>query len=547
MKILYERALNDNCDVKSIIKHELNEFMTKDTINMTCEWLNECKYDHNSAAQIGYNMYHYPFEKLLNAITDNGIDGKTFIENVKNNFEFIQNVTGWKNEEAEQIILILFKHRTLTKKQFIDNVNNVFAYRPSSSTGIYGSYKYNNMKQISASSIPITMAHEIKRIIVDHELDVEQIHYNIKNNKNIALFNNIINRIDDLIENKDNNYGNDLRKHIYTSIAQCFISNNPFNAPTEWICANCGNCNFSQYIGGILNNKVINCTLCGITEIDSIILKLRNRETFIMVGKPHVVHEEKDDYKADEIDTLIQEVVDKNKIDLDCLNINADCPAMKRLCQYLIKYKRLLKNVNDTPMNDAICKIIDNNRFRDIFVHNAKSIVENKKMELLMKMLDGNTDITNINTFLATTKKEFSKKIKQLTGNDRNAILPSFSAKLYKQILISLKVYPFLMQLNLTILYDDYSHILRSHIENGSKSSIENVFRFFEIAVHYEEKPSEVDTCLNELSKRRNKRIHKVQSTHVDDEIKEETETNTESIRYHSLKQDYIQSELDTI
>eukprot|EP01084_Bolivina_argentea_P003988 7560_1 len=210
MEILYERALNGNYDVKSIIKHELNDFMTLDTINMTCAWINECKYDENSAAQVGYDLYNYPLNELLNAIIDGDTDGKIFIAKYKNEEQFIKNITAWHHEEIYQIEATLFRHKSMTYDEFIENMNNVMTF----------------MTKLP-KTVKETMQDTISRF---DEKKLDMLCFKIKRGEDIKEFSNeIINMINILIKNNQTNknvnnneayFDPDFVKQIYELIAK---------------------------------------------------------------------------------------------------------------------------------------------------------------------------------------------------------------------------------------------------------------------------------------------------------------------------------------
>eukprot|EP01084_Bolivina_argentea_P171387 296937_1 len=99
----------------------------------------------------------------------------------------------------------------------------------------------------------------------------------------------------------------------------------------------------------------------------------------------------------------------------------------------------------------------------------------------------------------------------------------------------------------MAVIEKDYYHILRSHIHNGNKSSIENVFKFFNTTVHYDEPPSEKQKCKSIKRIDRNKEII---MNHDEKEKPQESNKNnmiSENKDMWSLKQFYIQRKLDSI
>eukprot|EP01084_Bolivina_argentea_P112402 200465_1 len=57
----------------------------------------------------------------------------------------------------------------------------------------------------------------------------------------------------------------------------------------------------------------------------------------------------------------------------------------------------------------------------------------------------------------------------------------------------------------MTIIDNDYHHIYKNHIENGSKTTNENVFRFFQYLIHRCETTSQMKHCRSQLKQRFNK------------------------------------------
>ena len=77
---------------------------------------------------------------------------------------------------------------------------------------------------------------------------------------------------------------------LYDLISHCFIyknlnSNRLSLEMKQWICGNCSNHNFCKFIGNKQENKLSICTLCGIEQNQSIILRLRKHDTFIMIKR----------------------------------------------------------------------------------------------------------------------------------------------------------------------------------------------------------------------------------------------------------------------
>eukprot|EP01084_Bolivina_argentea_P202027 345224_1 len=155
--------------------------------------------------------------------------------------------------------------------------------------------------------------------------------------KDVEEFNDAIyNMINTLFSEADEH--DDVVNQIYTKVAQCFtfnydnIHNDSNDFTREWVCSNCGSFNFCKHIGGQLNNMLSNCTLCGITQTDYVMLQIRNydRYTMHMDSKNEATIGDVKENKQDEMDDTINQVINANHINIKCPNRNdkQKCPAM---------------------------------------------------------------------------------------------------------------------------------------------------------------------------------------------------------------------------
>eukprot|EP01084_Bolivina_argentea_P079755 144595_1 len=101
----------------------------------------------------------------------------------------------------------------------------------------------------------------------------------------------------------------------------------------------------------------------------------------------------------------------------------------------------------------------------------------------------------------------------------------------------------FLSDANMNQVNDDYYHLLKTHINNGSKNSIKNVFRFFHRIVHYEDTGSEIEECRS--NNRRESRINELNVSKNNEKTTENAFDEEPNI--WQLKQYYHQSQLDII
>eukprot|EP01083_Nonionella_stella_P016096 45010_1 len=488
--------------------------------------------------------------------------------------------------------------------------------------------------------------HILQQILQLNELDMEQIQYDIKRNRDVHEFSDmVIEAVDQLLEQTPSD---DVEVHtIYSTIAKCFVCDDHYL--NDWVCCNCGNYNFSKVINGALHSVLRHCTLCGISHTDSIVFKIRNRPTFV-TSYSAIPSDVKDGNQTatNSTDRLIQNIVNKQAIDLCCneRNDNASCPSILRLTHCLIQYKQWMSKVhgeskeNEPNTLTVDIGVITNDRLKQIFMDAVDAIqiqaakVHAFDVDLLMKVFDDNVDgLFQIETFLQTNKKVFSNALethvkikrkysaklyttlKRTIGDSkskstdfrdiflehatqikhiaqkafnieeiknvfrRNAdgianiivfkdmkqqtfkhiikeyCTPSLSGSLYTEVRKRLhqsaqyqQFGSFLEGLDMNGIESDYHHILRVHIHKGDKSSVINIFKFFNTIVHWED----VDSMKNDACrsfKRRNQRFHDMNEPNSTDRVMTD-HSDKFVLKYDDkwhLDQYYIQSQLDVI
>eukprot|EP01083_Nonionella_stella_P123384 371757_1 len=342
-------------DVKRIVKDEMLEFMTLKTVNIMFDAFDKWKeadieaMKSKSAEAIALILFERPLQQLMARIRAGYITGLKFIESLKqkldgkryidvDNTMIIQQETGWKEDDIEQIHLLLFQSMVLNNEKFSDKMQDVIA-------------------NSNDKDIPNAVMERITQIM--NAYGVEQLQYDVKHNKNTKPFNDQVTDIiyDELVSEFDVSIVDEghMIQRVYNTIARCLAFDYPDKASTndvfdledarDWICSNCGNYNFSKYIEGKINHYLKWCTLCGITQADSITMKIRNEDTFIMVHNDDNNHVNQHTDTDDEYDKTIGNVISFHKLSLLCPNVisdksNAKCSAMVRLAKELMRYNQ---------------------------------------------------------------------------------------------------------------------------------------------------------------------------------------------------------------
>eukprot|EP01084_Bolivina_argentea_P267617 454333_1 len=409
---------------KDILQQEILNIVTHNTCDIIFQCFQNDKqkypdiFQTKTIQQCARILCDYPLQSLVLKLKNEKIDGKQMIHILHNEAnDMIKNHTGWDDKEVEQIKLMFLRYWTFTKDEFLNNMNTTLVNNNNSNDKNY------------MTLVPYVVFNRIKEIM--EEFDVEHLHYKIKNNKEIDVFSEkIIDMVDEVMQNRPvhNNKESDVVRIIYEKIAQCFIA--PYYPSrrlyNNWICSDCGNHNFGKCINYKMNYDVSICSLCGIQQIDSIILKIKKGNSYLMVNE--IVINKTDNEEKNDIDILMQTVIKAKQINLKCpiRNDNHQCPAILSLGRVLIKYKRWLYTVYvNTKGDDNIDKTVqvnvrsvDSKTFKDIFVKyveelNGELIKNTFDMNIVTKLIDNNDSLSNINGFLKMSRKTFSATLEE--------------------------------------------------------------------------------------------------------------------------------------
>eukprot|EP01083_Nonionella_stella_P227591 807365_1 len=241
--VFTERELSGNKwmesdDIKDTIKVQMLELMTETTFNIIFQWFDEWKkkgsrdimsettfdamlqwyqwHDNDSrdiksksAKQMARILYQYPLNHLMTALRKESIDGQ-HINVILDDNKYIQTHTGWSDKQIHEIKSRLLPNWTLTRKEFIDRIDSI-------------------LSESSTAPLSTVLTDKIKHFLVELDQDVEQIHFDIKNNGNIQYFSDIvIQMVNDIIrqypeETKEESIDCDLIHTIYETVARCFI------------------------------------------------------------------------------------------------------------------------------------------------------------------------------------------------------------------------------------------------------------------------------------------------------------------------------------
>eukprot|EP01084_Bolivina_argentea_P125555 222436_1 len=180
MKVFCEKNLNGKevsgykgNILKLMVQDDLKKiFITDATIDIMFDYFDKLKEEQpidfikdKNAAEVAFELYMHPLNRLQKQIIDENVDGKRFIEKHKYD-RIISNTTGWKHENIYQIEAFLFQKQTLTNEKIIEN--------------IYHKDKNNEYKKFEDNTFA-KIAHNIQNQLKG--FDLEQIHYKMKHGK----------------------------------------------------------------------------------------------------------------------------------------------------------------------------------------------------------------------------------------------------------------------------------------------------------------------------------------------------------------------------
>eukprot|EP01084_Bolivina_argentea_P082711 149758_1 len=541
-----------------MLQNQIQKFMSHESVTIVFEQLNKWKTgDHDTVdiqtqtpVNMGATIFNIPLKNLLCKVKDDDINGTKFIQYYKNNETWISKITGWDSDERYQINAMLFKRNSFDVDYIQQKISKLSSkWDESWSKQIVQMFDTN---------------------------DVAQLNYKIKNGIEIEDFSD---KVSEMINTINDPQNDGQVRILYESVADLFAFHYEDRKETmelssllktlheqqSWNCYNCGNYNFPKLVDRKLKSNLKVCDLCGITQRDAIVLKLKSGDTYTMLQHDNIKPKENELYEGDEIDLLIKTVQQRGNFTLQCLDkIGSEaCPSILRLAKQLIKHQRWIKNLGlnnkgkdtiDKTVDVDISKFVSPKILQEQMINNANSFkkITSHQMKLLRKMFDANVnDIQNIKQFIALKPLEFGRMIHKDT-----TIRIALGSRLYKKTLKALKVIAqkrqfgeILSEMDIQTIQHDYQHILKHHIHKGNKETIRNVFSFFGQVVHYNDTKLSVEQCRSFY--RRTQRVDSLMSSAglaaKKEEEKNEVVNNQNNKNIWNLNQYYAQSLLDVI
>eukprot|EP01083_Nonionella_stella_P225979 802966_1 len=255
-------------------------------------------------------------------------------------------------------------------------------------------------------------------------------------------------------------------------------------------------------------------------------------------------------------DETIRAVIKNHNLRLFCLhsddgNNNEACPSILRLAKQLLIYKNWISKINDNILSTTqvhIGRDVNNDQFKELFMQSIQTIDkinQNKEVvDLLTNAL--RDDMMNLSVFLASERKTFLSDFSTPSSLKLGSVVKLYSAvlKSLKDCAQTVQFGRFLSDFISGSIDNDYHHILELHIKNGDKTTMENVFRFFDCVLHYNDS-SASKQCPSITRMEESEKLHS--NWIAKDDNKEETHKIREIKDIWEANQYYIQNQLDMI
>eukprot|EP01084_Bolivina_argentea_P192902 331050_1 len=397
--------------MKETLQNKTSTFMTQETFEIVEKYMSEnvrlkaATIKTKTAAEIAYSIYNYPSRLLFEAIMDPNmpVTGNVFIERYRDKDSWMERITGWSKTDIYQINAMLFKCNTFRELGIKRIIDNVFI-----------------------DQFGIDMANTIKEHILSY-YQWTKLHYKIKKGHDIQQLGESLSRMIDTISGDEKQHQNEKTKlEVYEAIVNCFTrsfaandqTNYSLDSAEEWTCSNCTNYNFCNYIGGQINYDLKICTLCGISQKDSLLGMLKGHDTYIRVRNDNK-NESADSITLDRVQVLVHEVLNEQPFDLICPT-RADCepcPAVLRLAERLLIHNEWLKILHKTDRNiiqiDIALSMMPEDVFSNIFMESLETVAdindENSKcFNLALQM-----NALNKDKFLQWNEQQFERFVKK--------------------------------------------------------------------------------------------------------------------------------------
>eukprot|EP01084_Bolivina_argentea_P299604 516448_1 len=478
---------------------------------------------NQSASDIANMICDYPLEALCDYIEENDINGESIINNSIEFASVMEKCTGWSKDNIDQITALFMRHRTKPSQTIKDE----FYAADKNEYGIMKTKIFEN--ELS-------------------DIDLEELQLKLKRGMKINDESMSIMYAVEIYENPNQSIS--FTKDVYNMLAKSL------KFEGDWNCSNCGNYNFACYIGGKPTKDLTKCRLCGIDQISSIIILLKQNDTYMLLK----CKSKKDD-KEESTDQTEDEKYDTSNelnINISCPNLatNKDCPFMINLSNKIAFYQKWIDKIkmekgnNDITITTQIdITKVDDETFKKIILNSANNLpskhqLNNKDIEKVQKILREN--VININNFSSLPVSKLSKIAAKATNNSLKAMIWirifRIAKPIIKNLAYEIEFGKFFNETEANEVDDAYHHIIHIHIKNGNRMTKENVFRYFQTLIYCVQ-----DDC-SSLS-RHEQRVHETNDFN-DQNTENKTDWNAyaaEDKEIWTKQQYYIQSQLDMI
>eukprot|EP01084_Bolivina_argentea_P319409 554019_1 len=322
------KSFPDEETLRDSLKRYLELIMPPDTLENACDFL--CKIycaekTDQGAEKIGYNVYNLSLNRLLAAINEANVNGQEFIKdyreklNKKSSCDWIKFATGWTDIDVYQLSAILFRHHIPREEDLQKQMYDVLT------------------KSVGDETAKLIQ----KQMNENFKIKLEDLYYKIKNGHCVKTYSDRLismiyhleaehkSKIQFHLTNNSTEKPDDYVRRIFDAIADSLVINENASQMKEyfldsqcnWKCKRCTNYNCINYVDSKIQTAS-KCSLCGIARRESILIAIRNYDTYEMVNanENDNNNEAKLDENGDKLDETIALVLKKGCFDLQCLN-----------------------------------------------------------------------------------------------------------------------------------------------------------------------------------------------------------------------------------
>ena len=492
IRLIWNEKPGDVALIQNILENDMKRYFAADTVKKMLDamkrWLRDTNHFDALAAAIPEDVaqliIEFPIQNLKNAISDEQMDGDSFLENPDVFQMIVQEATGWKKSECTLLSDEMLRRISLSKQQILKNIQRLATSLATKTKGHF----------------PQDLITKIKGQLRNNG-NLESVHFNLRLNGvidgNFRVL--VMNILDDLLKSPEL-YGvepGDFIPLFFDTMSRAMTMKlEDGDGQFPWLCPCCGNLNVHKVIQYRMCTDISICSLCGVTQPEAISMALKGipmpfqRET-LPINQPN------DSQDRDDDELFIYQRAENKRFDLHCRaqKDSALCPILIRIGLILIDQRRyFMDSANTNTVRTVSEKILQKHvtpkQYKELLLNSAKAILTEKEpdraeatMKVIEERLKENED--GLSDFYELfgpngNRKKFAGILKK-----NKAMKPGTAAKIYNAVRDELAKIVFLAQI--TGIDQIHQHIVRHHLDGASMPKRLAIKKFFNDIVHFDD------------------------------------------------------------